>query len=57
MLRFAKTDIVGGLVPDAAAGHKDQDTPHRGIHGPPWMSIWPRRPGTLSEGNKTRGGP
>jgi|HubBroStandDraft_5_1064220.scaffolds.fasta_scaffold137082_2 hypothetical protein len=56
MLRFAKTDIVGGLVPDAAAGHKDQDTPHRGIHGPPWMSIWPRRHGTLSEGNKIRGG-
>jgi hypothetical protein len=26
MLRFAKTDVARGLVPDAAAVHKDEDT-------------------------------
>ncbi len=29
MLRFAKTDIARGFVPDNAAGHKGEDTYNR----------------------------
>jgi hypothetical protein len=47
MVRFAKTDIVGGPARTPCTAESD---------GPPWMSVWSRCLGTLSKGNQdTRG--